>query len=126
MTKRACLVKYVKNTMVRQLESTNVFHYLESCLQEWDLAPLFSCKLCPKRFCQLNKLNRHMITHNKLKRYICSACKKSFSRSDTLKNHVKVFHNEAILKMFTCNICPKTYHYKKDLNRHIKIVHSTK
>ena len=91
-----------------------------------NLPKLFSCKLCPKRFCQLNKLNRHMITHNKLKRYICSACKKSFSRSDTLKNHVKVFHNEAILKMFTCNICPKTYHYKKDLNRHIKIVHSTK
>ena len=91
-----------------------------------NLPKLFSCKSCPKQFCQLNKLNRHMITHDKLRKYTCSACKTSFSRSDTLKNHVKVFHNEAILKMFTCNICSKTYHYKKDLNRHIKNVHSNK
>ena len=88
-----------------------------------NLPKLFVCKLCPQQFCQLNKLERHMQSHSKLKIHKCLQCDKSFKRRDHLNDHVKQLHNGLRSKTFICFLCSKSYHFNKDLQRHIKKNH---
>ncbi|XP_067931832.1 zinc finger protein 341-like isoform X2 [Watersipora subatra] len=53
----------------------------------------YACELCGKRFNRKDKVNRHMLTHDLVKKFVCpfkdiTGCEKAFARSDKLKEHI--------------------------------------
>ena len=57
------------------------------------------------------------------KKNICEICKKSFSRKDYLKLHVKTVHDE--VKGHKCDICGKPFCQSWELRIHAKTVHNS-
>ena len=57
------------------------------------------------------------------KKNICEICKKSFSRKDYLKLHVKTVHDE--VKGHKCDICGKPFCQNWELRIHAKTVHNS-
>ena len=60
--------------------------------------------------------------HLTLKAIPCPKCDKTFSREETLQNHIKVTH-DGNTEQSTCKICKKTFTLRQNLTRHIKDVH---
>lgn len=55
---------------------------------------LFNCKHCQRAFTREEHLTRHiLLTHNKLKPYVCGICTRPFSRRDLLLRHAKNLHD---------------------------------
>ena len=48
--------------------------------------------------------------------YVCDLCGKSFKLKDSLKNHVRVKHENK--KIWKCRKCNKTYSYRRGLLEH--------
>ncbi|XP_077295499.1 uncharacterized protein LOC143917789 [Arctopsyche grandis] len=107
----------------------------------------YKCKICPKRYCQANALNRHirsshlrekkftcnvcsayffvkstlnrhMIKHTNVKKFNCDVCKKSFAMRYTLSEHMKIHNN---VKNFVCTICNRAFTQKCTLKGHMKV-----
>ena len=55
------------------------------------------------------------------KRYFCKECDKSFSQSQSLRNHTKIVHQGF---KFKCDSCDKTFNQKRSLKSHAQIVHT--
>lgn len=54
---------------------------------------IFNCKHCQRAFTREEHLTRHiLLTHNKLKPYICGICLRPFLRRDLLLRHAKNLH----------------------------------
>ena len=51
-----------------------------------------SCPACGKRFKTKKDLDRHQLTHSKVKPFACLQCDKGFSRKDHLKRHMMKVH----------------------------------
>ncbi|UNI20002.1 hypothetical protein JDV02_006139 [Purpureocillium takamizusanense] len=47
----------------------------------------YSCTACGKHYARKNHLSRHKATHDRVSRYECHGCEKTFSRSDVLRKH---------------------------------------
>ncbi|WPK24343.1 hypothetical protein PUMCH_001613 [Australozyma saopauloensis] len=55
---------------------------------------IFNCKHCQRAFTREEHLTRHiLLTHNKLKPYVCGICTRPFSRRDLLLRHAKNLHD---------------------------------
>ena len=67
---------------------------------------------------------RHMReVHSTPQLYHCSKCEKSFSRKDTLQNHIKSKHDDEKVESLICTTCDKAFAGKETLTRHIRHVH---
>ncbi|KAH7403850.1 hypothetical protein BKA64DRAFT_461639 [Cadophora sp. MPI-SDFR-AT-0126] len=56
-----------------------------------------------------------------LARYQCTSCTKAYTRSATLRDHLRTHTNE---RPFKCSSCPKAFARLKDMKRH-ELLHST-
>ncbi|XP_051553973.1 zinc finger protein 134-like [Myxocyprinus asiaticus] len=73
----------------------------------------FSCSKIEKNFLQ------RRAQKTKAKKYItCPQCGKSFTKKDTLNNHMQIHSGE---KPFTCLQCGKSFTRKESLNIHMRI-----
>uniref|UniRef100_A0A336M3Y1 CSON009405 protein n=1 Tax=Culicoides sonorensis TaxID=179676 RepID=A0A336M3Y1_CULSO len=110
----------------------------------------YVCKICEKKFTRQTHVKRHMLTHSSIKPYKCQHCEKSFNRSDhlqkhailhsnkyntytcdictnktfsrpeSLKNHMKRHYDEPKPKNFVCETCNKGFTTQKYLDTHIQ------
>ncbi|XP_063710112.1 zinc finger protein 436-like [Culicoides brevitarsis] len=112
---------------------------------------IYQCKTCGKRFSRQTHVKRHMLTHSNIKPFKCQHCEKSFSRSDhlqkhavlhsatrtytceicpnrsftrpeSLKNHMKRHTNEPEVKTekkFPCEKCSRSFSSQKYLEAHV-------
>ena len=102
--------------------------HIKTCHQE---IKLHNCKLCVKSFKFKISLKRHLMVDHKQsednflctwQKHTCAECKKEFTRSDTLKAHIKYFHTTQKLTL-PCDQCDRTFLKKSNLTRHIKLKH---
>ncbi|XP_061574054.1 zinc finger protein 239-like [Cololabis saira] len=76
----------------------------------------FSCSTCRKEFSRSSILMDHMKIHTGERPYLCSTCGRSFRKSSTFKNHKMIHTGE---KPYICKICGKSYRQRTSL-----VVHS--
>lgn len=75
------------------------------------------CQECNKMFVNLRAHIREV--HERLKRYICSTCDKSFGKKSGLDRHILTVHDK--IKNFSCDLCEKSFGEKIQMQRHRKI-----
>ena len=60
-------------------------------------------------------------------KYQCEKCPKIFTQIASLRDHIKVKHNEEVEEgTHKCNMCDKVYQYRAALRSHKQIVHEGK
>ena len=97
---------------------------LENCLtDDSKVKPgsQFVCTNCAKVFDRPYRLQRHMQIHNPNRpRVSCHICDRTFTRLDTLENHMKCLHAEE--RPFRCAVesCSKTFATQSTLFHHQK------
>lgn len=85
----------------------------------------FECNECMKTFSKKNTLNNHILAkHSDVDKYICSVCKKEFSYKQSFNRHMNI-HKLAI-PIYSCSDCGYSSQLKFMLTRHIKSVHLNK
>ncbi|XP_066982336.1 oocyte zinc finger protein XlCOF6-like [Macrobrachium rosenbergii] len=62
----------------------------------------FLCDICGKTFPHPMALNRHMLSHSKVKSHTCNECGKSFASQSNLRSHALIHSDE---KPFQCEEC---------------------
>lgn len=102
-----------------------------------------ACVLCDKHFISNCDLQRHLITHDikftiapnllepsfnviktkeathqRIRRYACYLCHKSFVRKFNMKLHMNIHTG---MRTYTCHLCDKSYRHPSYLNAHRKI-----
>lgn len=80
----------------------------------------FTCLECSKTFSNSNSLRQHKITHTEERKHHCSLCQRSFKRRNGLLQHLKGFHLQ--VKPFSCPVCKHCYALKCDM---LRCKHST-
>ncbi len=79
----------------------------------------FKCDLCDERFATNVLLSRHVAAHRFTGPYQCYTCKKTYSRGDTLKRHIKdKCHGKTV--PFQCKSCGMCFNYQRSLDLHTK------
>ena len=73
------------------------------------------CHLCDKMYVSMPALAMHLQTH--YRNFECQVCKKTFSRSWLLQNHMRLHTGE---KPFGCDLCGKKFADKSNLRAHAK------
>ena len=70
----------------------------------------------------VSKLNRHKLSHNGVKKYVCNwtQCHKKYSTSHNLKLHLMAHRNE---KPYVCPQCQHRFTDNSQMKRHSKKVH---
>ncbi|KAM9807783.1 uncharacterized protein znf469 [Neosynchiropus ocellatus] len=104
--------------------------------------PSRDCHHCGKQFPKPFKLQRHLVTHNLEKIFLCHKCPVSYQESQDLKEHLKSVHEEVdeldskhttlytcelcadvmhvIKKSFICSTCNYTFSKKEQFDRHME------
>lgn len=80
----------------------------------------FPCDLCSKSFKVQLSLDRHRLTHTKVKVTNCKNCKEADANStdtNVLQNH----ENQSILKFLHCNYCGKVFVNGESLEKHVAV-----
>lgn len=75
----------------------------------------FICTECKKGFTRRSDLRKHTIVHTGVRPYTCGVCSKSFSRNTNLTKHIRIHSGH---KPFVCPKCPKTFVTGSDMERH--------
>ena len=84
----------------------------------------FKCEKCPKAFHSQASLEYHKLTNHITETppfEHCSICDKDFLSKVSLKNHMKVMHND--VHQIECNQCELKFKQRQYLNAHILHVH---
>ncbi|ODM88250.1 putative zinc finger protein [Orchesella cincta] len=80
------------------------------------------CKLCGKVFANQQRLTRHDLVHNKVKKHTCTVCNRDFTFLHNLKKHLKAVH---LKEQFTCPQpgCDKKYGHSSNFSEHLRKKH---
>jgi KRAB domain-containing zinc finger protein len=88
------------------------------------------CEICNKGFAYKSDLDRHSVTHEDIKPYICDGCGASYKQLKSLKEHLGNKHGDkryinfrARVKRFICVKCPMTFSCESKLEAH-QVVHT--
>ena len=79
------------------------------------------CDKCPLLFRDKRALERHGWRHGDSK-FSCPDCGEIFKHQDTLKNHIRVAH-ENLESLLSCTICKKDFTSKVNLRKHKRNLH---
>ena len=114
-----------KEVLLTHLES----HYRSCILNKLNLIDQCNkiCHQCGKTFTKRKSFEEHKKSHlrkegNDSLYYFCDKCDQKFARMETLKEHVKVVHENI---RYSCSLCQMTFNTKVTLNYHNVQFHST-
>ncbi|KAI7886448.1 hypothetical protein K492DRAFT_177238 [Lichtheimia hyalospora FSU 10163] len=81
------------------------------------------CSVCGAQFSRAYNKRTHELTHfkDRVKRFPCNACSKSFDRKHDLQRHVSALHTGK--RTFACNLCTTTFSRRADLIKHANCHH---
>ncbi|XP_064107617.1 zinc finger E-box-binding homeobox 1-like [Macrobrachium nipponense] len=77
------------------------------------------CSVCNKKFANIHRLQRHMISHQEsdvLRRFKCDECGKAFKFKHHLKEHKRIHSGE---KPFECEHCGKRFSHSGSYSSHM-------
>ena len=83
---------------------------------------VYTCITCNKMFDRPYRLQRHMLIHDPNRpRVNCQLCDRSFTRADSLENHIKCMHSGN--RPYTCHypMCQKSFPTQSSLISHLKV-----
>lgn len=97
---------------------------------EYDSAK-FSCEFCTQKFSMKKNLLRHHRTLHQEAKYmhVCDTCGKAFSRTDSLKGHMKTHQDSTKVKpdqedqadqRLTCSQCKSQFLEQNQFDEHMK------
>lgn len=75
------------------------------------------CQECNKVF--INLRSHIQQVHERLRRYICPTCDKTFGKKSGLNRHIQTVHEK--IKNFLCDLCERSFGEKIQMQRHRKI-----
>ena len=82
----------------------------------------YKCDICSSSFSDASYCSRHKRTvHSNEKKFKCDICGKSSSRSDSLRQHRKLYQKT---RQYQCSICPLTFGRASHCSHHKQTVHS--
>ncbi|CAH0724018.1 unnamed protein product, partial [Brenthis ino] len=91
-------------------------HYVKHETRSKDI--IYTCVVCYKEITGYPSFRGHCYTSHVIKeRFKCEHCSKLFSKSLSLREHIKVMHR------FKCSVCSKEFTTKKELQLH-QIIHN--
>lgn len=81
------------------------------------------CSICGAQFSRAYNKRTHELTHfkDRVKRFPCDACPKSFDRKHDLQRHISALHSGK--RTFACDSCPTTFSRRDALVKHVKSHH---
>jgi len=79
----------------------------------------FICSQCKRCFSRRCELRKHTFVHAGIRLYKCDMCAASFTRNTNLTKHKRT-HTDPV-KSFKCSLCPRTFSDSSNLNRHLEI-----
>ncbi|XP_006860695.1 PREDICTED: transcription factor Ovo-like 2 [Chrysochloris asiatica] len=85
-----------------------------------DDSDVHSCDICGKGFRLQRMLNRHLKSHNQVKRHQCTFCGKGFNDTFDLKRHNRTHTG---IRPYKCDVCSKAFTQRCSLESHLKKIH---
>ena len=80
---------------------------------------MVQCDFCRKLYSKVN-IKTHLKIHKNRESIKCEICEKDFINKDTLKNHIKRWHESTNREKFKCNNCTKEFVTKTGLRIHME------
>ena len=84
-------------TCNKEFRKTYLKKHILNCFQIEEAQKEFHCQFCPKRFTEIQNLNRHLQIHDEMfENESCKLCPKTFPRKDSLNRHMKAVHEQVV------------------------------
>lgn len=75
----------------------------------------YNCYICARQFNSKYILERHLFTHEQVRKFQCSHCPQAFLKLAGLQNHVGI-HTGAL--SFKCGLCPSAFNFSSSATLH--------